>query len=631
MKDELAQGRLNQVLLDNMPCVALLLRPATREIVASNLTAIKVGASPGLKCFSAWRQRQTPCPWCLAPTLWETSEPQRLEVGANGVIWDAHWIPIGPDLYLHYAFDITDLKQTELTLKEREESNRKRHAELQAVLDLVPAYIVFAHDPDCRYMTGNIETYKLLGLPPGSNISLSAPVAERPGTFQVMKNGREIPIQELPTQKAAATGESVRDYEFDLVYADGAARHQLCNAVPLLDKDGLSRGAVAAIVDITDRKRLEEEHLRFSKLESLGTMAGGIAHDFNNILTAILGNIGLAMVDDQIRPQVQERLVQAEQACLRAQTLSQQLLTFAKGGAPIKKIIPISKLLKNTVGLTLSGSKSRCELSIPEDLWPVEVDERQVNQVFNNLLLNADQAMPEGGVISIVAENILGETEADLPNPAGKYVKFIFSDQGTGISPKYINRIFDPYFSTKEKGSGLGLATVYSIIKNHCGLIKVKSQVEVGTIFTLYLPAIETGAFAANQGTPISTGDQVRVLVMDDEEMVRQVLGRILAHLGYQAELASDGSEAIEKFVKAQAEGRPFATVILDLTVPGGMGGKDAIKELLKIDPQVKAIVSSGYSDDPIMAGFQEYGFRGVVAKPYRMPELSKILHEIIK
>ena len=342
-----------------------------------------------------------------------------------------------------------------------------------------------------------------------------------------------------------------------------------------------------------------------------------------------MGNIGLAMLDEQIGPRVKERLVLSEQACLRAQALSQQLLTFAKGGAPIKKIVSIAKLLKEAAGLALSGSKSRCEFSIPGDLWPVEADGGQISQVFDNLLINADQSMPEGGIITIGAENILGDAEADLPNPKGKYVKLSFTDQGVGISTKYIDKIFDPYFSTKQKGSGLGLATAYSIIKNHSGLIKVKSQIEVGTTFTLYLPALEEGA-PGKQETSGSVRGQGRVLVMDDEEMVRQVSTGMLDYLGYEADFASDGSQAIEKFVKAQAAGRPFAAVILDLTIPGGMGGKEAIKELLKIDPQVKAIVSSGYSDDPIMADFQKYGFCEVIAKPYRIVELSKKLQKIM-
>ncbi len=381
--------------------------------------------------------------------------------------------------------------------------------------------------------------------------------------------------------------------------------------------------------DISERQKSEEDRLRFSKLESLSILAGGIAHDFNNILTAILGNIGLAMLNGKIEPQVQDTLAQAEQACLRAQALSRKLLTFAKGGAPIKEIISIANLLKESANLTLSGSKSRHEVSIPNDLWSVEADEGQINQVISNLLINADQAMPEGGVIKITAENILVKAESNLPLSEGKYVKFAIADQGIGISPKYLGKIFDPYFSTKQKGSGLGLATAYSIIKNHSGHIQVESQIGVGTTFHIYLPATGKGVPAESLTVKPAMG-QGKVLIMDDEAMVREVLGRMLSRLGYEVDFASDGSQAIEKFVTAKETNQPFDAVILDLTVPGGMGGKEAIQDLLKINPKVKAIVSSGYSEDPIMAEFQKYGFSEVIAKPYRVSEMSKILQKVI-
>ncbi len=382
--------------------------------------------------------------------------------------------------------------------------------------------------------------------------------------------------------------------------------------------------------DITERKRVENEWLQLSKLESLGTLAGGIAHDFNNILTAILGNIGLAMLEGQIGPQVRDKLSQAEQACLRAQALSRQLLTFAKGGRPIKKVISIEKLLRESAGLILSGAKSRCEFAIARGLWAIEADEGQISQVISNLLINADQAMPEGGVIKVRAENIQAENQPDFPLGSGKFVKLTFSDQGIGIAPKYLDKIFDPYFSTKQKGSGLGLATAYSIIQNHSGHIKVESRAGAGTTFEIYLPATEAQAVAAESETGKPARGHGTILVMDDEEMVSKILGKILNHLGYQVDFANDGSQAIKKFIQAKQSGRPVAAVILDLTVPGAMGGKETIQELLKIDPQVKAIVSSGYSDDPIMANFRKYGFCEVIAKPYKLLELSQTLQRVV-
>jgi PAS domain S-box-containing protein len=419
-------------------------------------------------------------------------------------------------------------------------------------------------------------------------------------------------------------------FEFETYDVQGQRRHILSNKATFVDKGGALAGLAGIIFDITEQKKAEEERLRFSKLESLSSLAGGIAHDFNNILTAILGNINLAMLADKIEPQVRDRLAQAEQACLRAQALSRQLLTFAKGGAPIKRFVSIANLLIESSVLTLSGSKSRCKMEIPGDLWPVEADEAQINQVISNLLINADQAMPEGGIIKITAENISINAKSNLPISKGKYVKFAIADQGMGISPKYLDKIFDPYFSTKQKGSGLGLATAYSIIKNHSGHIQVESRMGVGTTFYIYLPAANKGVPADQPETVKPAMGQGKVLVMDDEEMVREVLGGMLSRLGYEVDFATDGSQAIEKFVKAKEANQPFAAVILDLTIPAGMGGKEAMKRLLKIDPQVKAIVSSGYSDDPIMADFQKYGFAGIIAKPYNVVELGKILNKAL-
>ncbi|MCG2771502.1 MAG: ATP-binding protein, partial [Desulfobacterales bacterium] len=350
----------------------------------------------------------------------------------------------------------------------------------------------------------------------------------------------------------------------------------------------------------------------------------------NNILTAILGNIGLAALDDKIGPRVKDRLAQAEAACLRAQVLSQQLLTFAKGGAPVKKLFSVTELLTESTVFTCVGSAVKCETTFPENLWWVEADPGQIGQVFQNLTINAIQAMPTGGTIKVWAENLTLGTESGLPLSAGRYIKISVRDQGMGIPADHLPKIFDPYFTTKQKGSGLGLASAYAIIKKHHGHIAVESKQGVGTTFDIYLPAVEQQATpqpAEDRELLVGTG---KILVMDDEDMVREVLGRLLARLGYEAEFAGDGGEAIEMFVQAHGSEQAFAAVILDLTVPGGMGGKETLARLLEIDPLVKAVVSSGYSDDPVMADFQKYGFSGVIAKPYRISELGKILHQVI-
>ncbi len=404
------------------------------------------------------------------------------------------------------------------------------------------------------------------------------------------------------------------------------------SASPILDEQDGIIGFLAIQRDITERKKMEEELIKLAKLESLGTLAGGIAHDFNNILTSILGNISLAKIniDTGAKEETQELLSEAEKASLQARNLTQQLLTFSKGGEPIKKVVSLGELLKEAVSFALRGYNIRAEFSIPDDLWAVEIDEGQITQVINNIVLNAQQSMPEGGTIWVDAENSEIAAEKILTLKGGKYAKFSIKDKGIGISEEHLSKIFDPYFTTKQKGSGLGLATSYSIIKKHNGHISAESEVGVGSIFTIYLPASpeETiGKWETKERLILGKG---KILVMDDEDSVRKFVQRLLKRLGYEVELTKDGMEAIELYQKAKESGNPFSVVILDLTVTGGMGGKETIKKLKEIDPEVKAIVSSGYSNDPIMSEFEKYGFIGVLTKPYEIMQMSKLLNEIV-
>jgi two-component system cell cycle sensor histidine kinase/response regulator CckA len=381
--------------------------------------------------------------------------------------------------------------------------------------------------------------------------------------------------------------------------------------------------------DITERKFFEEERLMFNKMESLGVLAGGIAHDFNNILTVILGSINLATLELPSGNPGQDILSEAEKACFQAQSLARQLLTFAKGGTPVKGPVSAKNLIIESATFACRGSQVRSEFVLPNDLWTIEADAGQINQVFQNLIINAVQAMPRGGTIKIRAEN-LAEPGQNLPLSPGRYVKISLQDQGLGVSAENLSKIFDPYFTTKRHGSGLGLATTYSIIKNHNGHITAESKIGVGSTFSIYLPAIDRKIVSQ----PAESGElfpgKGKILVMDDDDLVRTLLVRMIAHLGYEAELARDGREAINIFTEAQESGNPFDAVILDLTVPGGMGGKEALARLLEIDPQVKAIASSGYSDDPIMADFRKYGFTAIIPKPYTVAEASRVLHEIV-
>jgi PAS domain S-box-containing protein len=405
-------------------------------------------------------------------------------------------------------------------------------------------------------------------------------------------------------------------------------------AVPIIWEGRSS--TLSFMTDITDSKRLEEEQQRVEKLESIGLLAGGIAHDFNNILTAILGNISLAKMDVEPGSGIHDSLEQAEKASLRAKELTQQLLTFSKGGAPVKKTASLDQLARDTAGFVLRGSNVRCHFSIPADLWHAEIDAGQVSQVIHNLVLNAQQAMPTGGTIELTAENmVLSETQSlgrGLPLKEGNYVRITVADHGTGIPGDHLEKIFDPFFTTKHKSSGLGLATSFSIARNHGGHLSVESQLGSGSTFYFYLPAsAETAAPRQDKAEEIKPAGKARVLVMDDEEAVRKIAGRLLKHIGYaDIEFAADGDEAVKLYKTAMESGCPFNVVIMDLTIPGGMGGEAAVRELLKIDPGVRAIVSSGYADKSVMADYKKYGFSGMVAKPYTLEELGKAVHDVI-
>ncbi len=382
--------------------------------------------------------------------------------------------------------------------------------------------------------------------------------------------------------------------------------------------------------DVSEKKRTEEEIIKAQKIDSLGILAGGIAHDFNNLLTGILGNITLAQKFLDGDHRAFQRLDSAAKASIRAQDLTRQLLTFSQGGAPIKKTSSIAELLRDSVIFALRGSNVNCEFHFAEDLWPIEIDEGQMNQVINNLVINAVQAMPQGGTLEVRAVNMVVSNAQGLPLKPGKYAKIAISDDGLGIPQQHVDKIFDPYFTTKKKGSGLGLATCYSVIKKHDGHINVKSEVGVGTTFYFYLPASFKFLGAKDADEKPHAQSKGRILVMDDEELVRDLARELLQVLGYETALAKDGTETIAVYENTFRSGRPFDAVIMDLTIPGGMGGKETIQRLLRIDPKVKAIVSSGYSNDPVMAEYDVHGFRGVLPKPYNADDLATILSQVL-
>jgi PAS domain S-box-containing protein len=431
----------------------------------------------------------------------------------------------------------------------------------------------------------------------------------------------------------------------------GSRPRPLWLAVSLIRGEGGAPVAMLGISkDLTAQRQLEDHHIKTQKLESVGVLAGGLAHDFNNLLTIILGNIDLARLFAGENADVAEALDHAAEASLRAGDLTRQLITFSKGGQPVKRVADIKRLVQETVSFAASGSNIICELTIPDGLPLVEFDEGQMRQVVHNLVQNAREAMPAGGTVAVRGQEVFLLAQEIPPLPAGRYVRFDFMDRGTGIDPENLHQIFDPYFSTKEmstaKGRGLGLAVTYSIIRSHGGAITVDSSPGAGTTFSLFLPASEEGAeedeeaprpkaerpaaahapaerHAADDESQPSRG---RVLVMDDEELVLEMAGAALRKMGYRVELCRAGAETIVRYQIALDAGKPFDAVILDLTIPGGMGGLETIRRLRDIDPRVSAAISSGYTNDPIATEYRAVGFKAFIAKPYSIKALEELL-----
>jgi len=505
--------------------------------------------------------------------------------------------------------------QLEITERKMAEENLKSFSQKMETIINSSSDFIILKDKDFRMLVANEQTAKFLNTPVKDTIGktdfdfMSKEAAER------CRRSDEVALR---SDGPVHSEECIRDRWFHVVKQR------------VMDSDGNITGIVAVIRDITERKKMEEELLRGQKLESLGVLAGGIAHDFNNALTGILGNIALAKMLVNPEDKISKKLAAAEKATLRAQKLTQQLLTFSMGGAPVKKITSIAELIEESTDFALRGSSAKCEYSIAKDLWPVEVDEGQIGQVIGNLIINAQQAMPEGGTIKVRAENIAVTADNPFSLKAGRYLKISIEDQGIGISGEHLSKIFDPYFTTKQKGSGLGLATTYSIIKNHAGHITVESKLGVGTTFYIYIPASEKKALIRKDAEKSHMPGNGKILVMDDEIDIRESIGEVLTLLGYEISLAGNGIKAIELYTKARESGNPFDAVIMDLTISGGMGGKETIKKLFEIDPHVRAIVSSGYSNDPIMSEFKKYGFRDVIVKPYKIEELSRVLHRVV-
>lgn len=391
-----------------------------------------------------------------------------------------------------------------------------------------------------------------------------------------------------------------------------------------------------ALHDITEAKLMENEIIKANKLEATALLAGGIAHDFNNLLAIILGNLEFVQEDLLKGRPVSDKLQNAQAGCLRAANLARKFLTFSSGGEPLKKPTPIEALITDTLSLGLAGSSVDFKCFIPDGLWPVEVDAAQMTQALGNVITNAREAMPQGGVIQIRAENVdsIPVSLQGLIDRKAKYVKLSILDQGQGIPREVLPKVFDPYFTSKnlwdKKGLGLGLAVTYSILKKHGGFIDIASLLGAGTTVSIYLPASDRQIVRQESWTPKAPSVYKKILFMDDEEMLRNVTGSMLESLGYEVATACNGEEAIHLYTTAKEAGQPFGAVILDLTIKGGRGGRDTIKRLKELDPDIRAIVASGYSNDPVMANFRKYGFLDALNKPYQLRDLKKSLEGMV-
>ncbi len=457
--------------------------------------------------------------------------------------------------------------------------------------------------------------------------SRGKPVTE---VFRVIpgKNGSPAPN---PVERVLRTGLDIPSSDSStLLSSDGKRITIADSASPIMDEKSRMIGVVLVFRDVTEKSMMEAELLKIKKLESVGVLAGGIAHDFNNILTAILGSAGLVKKLGETDKKIRALAANMEKACLRAKDLTQQLLTFSKGGTPVLRSEEIGGVIRESADFVLHGSNVRCDLSLARDLMPVKIDAGQISQVVQNLILNAKDAMPGGGIVRVTCENHANGGLLPLPLSNQGYVRITLRDNGDGIPPELQERIFDPYFSTKQEGSGLGLAVTHSIITKHNGHIRVESTRGEGTAFFIYLPASDTLPEASAPSPPHPTGMGMgmgTILIMDDEEIIREMAGELLAEMGFCTLTASSGNEALEIYLE---DPDSVDLVLMDLTIPGGMGGKEAAARILERDPHARLIVSSGYSHDPIMANHRKHGFRAAIVKPYLYDELWEKISRVL-
>jgi len=511
--------------------------------------------------------------------------------------------------------DVTRRRRAELALQESD-------ARYRALFDSLDAAVLLMRGAVC--IDCNPATLRMFGLQRREEILGKTPLDFAP---EVQPNGqRSAEMVQENVVKALALGMYV--FEWESRRANGERFFMEVRFTPYGPANELFQ---CIAIDISERKQLEAERAKAQKLDALGTLAGGIAHDFNNLLQGVFGNIAAARAALPDATEAAALLDDSEQALERAVQLTNQLLTFARGGKPLKKRLDLGPLLEAAARFALSGSSAGVAFDVAPDLPPVEGDEAQVARVVQNVVLNAAQAMPRGGVVRVRARAVTAPAPETPQLAPGRWVSLAVQDTGVGIPAAALPRIFDPYFSTKAGGSGLGLATVYSIVKNHGGFVDVRSEVDAGTTVFVYLPAApELPARSAPASIP-APARRVRVLVMDDEPMIRSVSTKLLTALGHAPDAVEDGAIAVERYARAKERGEPYDFVILDLTVPGGVGGLEALARLRAIDPDVRAVVSSGYSDDAAVAEYRAHGFRAVLRKPYTLHMLRDTIADVLR
>lgn len=589
-----------------------------------------LGDITGKICWQSLQQGQSgPCTFCTNKYLldgdgkpgevytWEfqnTVSEQWFYIHDRAIKW-----PDGRIVRLEIATDISKNKQAEAELLAEKE-------QLAVTLRSIGDGVITT-DISGNIVLVNKVAENLTGW--NSKEATGRPLEE---VFHII-NERTREVCENPVTKVLSRGQIIALANHTaLIAKDGTERSIADSGAPILDAESQIVGVVLVFRDVTDQLKTEKELLKVKKLESVGVLAGGIAHDFNNILAAILGNINLAALDSSILPETKTLLDEAEKASLRAKELTQQLLTFAKGGEPVKETASLESVIKDSADFVLHGDKVACSYNIPEDLWLVDIDKGQMSQVIQNIVINASHAMPAGGIIQIRCENIdhVQTKEINLPRDK-KFVRVVITDSGIGIPANVVGKIFDPYFSTKQEGSGLGLAISHSIIMKHDSHITVKSTPGTGTTFTIYLPvSAHRNEQKQSEERIVADKGKVKIMVMDDDEMVRDVAQSMLSQMGHEVVLVQDGIEALKVYKEESNCDEPIDIVIMDLTIPGGMGGKDAVKEILSFDPKAKVIVSSGYSNDPIMANCQKYGFCASIVKPYQLQEFTRAINQVI-